>query len=225
MQGAPYEPANYSTYETMFPNSNIFPKGFSDNPTDKEKDTTEPLDITTKSVKEISENYRLLQKRQKKLRKEMDAMEGPIKTLKEASDTVNKSLDELIQMIYISDVHTKEDIEKYMNVKREFFTVHDELVTKTLFTLQKQHSTKEDELDKVNLELGQYTEFLKDSANTILGDAANPYHCPICFEKPPNVVFVPCGHAFCSDCNGRNTQNTLCMVCRTHAEKKIRLYL
>lgn len=37
--------------------------------------------------------------------------------------------------------------------------------------------------------------------------------CKICFTNKVNIVYVPCGHCFCSDCDSKKT-NLLCAICR-----------
>ena len=37
------------------------------------------------------------------------------------------------------------------------------------------------------------------------------YECSICMENTKNIVFIPCGHAFCDGCSGDTRE---CYLCR-----------
>ena len=47
------------------------------------------------------------------------------------------------------------------------------------------------------------------------------YECSICIENTKNIVFVPCGHAFCEGCSG-NTKE--CYLCRQPISFKQKMY-
>ena len=49
--------------------------------------------------------------------------------------------------------------------------------------------------------------------------------CVVCFERAPDVVFMPCFHAVsCSNCGLREEVDT-CPVCRVPIEQKHRIYV
>ena len=49
--------------------------------------------------------------------------------------------------------------------------------------------------------------------------------CVVCFERAPDVVFMPCFHAVsCSNCGLREEVDT-CPVCRVPIEQKHRVYV
>ena len=47
------------------------------------------------------------------------------------------------------------------------------------------------------------------------------YECSICMENTKNIVFIPCGHAFCEGCSG-NTKE--CYLCRQPISFKQKMY-
>jgi hypothetical protein len=47
------------------------------------------------------------------------------------------------------------------------------------------------------------------------------YECSICIENTKNIVFIPCGHAFCKGCSG-NTRE--CYLCRQPISFKQKMY-
>jgi len=47
------------------------------------------------------------------------------------------------------------------------------------------------------------------------------YECSICIENTKNIVFIPCGHAFCDTCSG-NTRE--CYLCRQPISFKQKMY-
>jgi hypothetical protein len=48
--------------------------------------------------------------------------------------------------------------------------------------------------------------------------------CKICFNNKINIVCIPCGHCFCSECNTQS-KNSLCAVCREPITKTQTLFI
>lgn len=48
--------------------------------------------------------------------------------------------------------------------------------------------------------------------------------CTLCLENPVNVFNIPCGHAMCSECSGKNRTFT-CPFCRAKIDKVGNLFL
>ncbi len=48
--------------------------------------------------------------------------------------------------------------------------------------------------------------------------------CKICLVNKINIVCIPCGHCFCSECNTR-TRNNLCALCRKPITKSQALFI
>jgi len=48
--------------------------------------------------------------------------------------------------------------------------------------------------------------------------------CKICLNNKINIVCIPCGHCFCSECNTQ-TRNNLCAVCREPITKTQTLFI
>ncbi len=48
--------------------------------------------------------------------------------------------------------------------------------------------------------------------------------CKICFANKINIVYIPCGHCFCSECNTQ-IMNNLCAICRTPITKTQPLFI
>jgi hypothetical protein len=46
--------------------------------------------------------------------------------------------------------------------------------------------------------------------------------CTICMNEETDIVMVPCGHTFCSDCSKKT--RTICFLCRTQVLQKQKLY-
>lgn len=55
----------------------------------------------------------------------------------------------------------------------------------------------------------KYTEEIKDNY-----DYTESITCKICFCNKVNVVYVPCGHLYCSECDTKKQKNE-CPICRT----------
>ena len=47
------------------------------------------------------------------------------------------------------------------------------------------------------------------------------YECSICMENTKNIVFIPCGHAFCDGCSGDTRE---CYLCRQPISFKQKMY-
>jgi len=55
-----------------------------------------------------------------------------------------------------------------------------------------------------------------------ISNVENEPICTICMSEPIKQVSVPCGHAFCNTCMGKQYS---CYICRCRIERKIRLFL
>ncbi len=224
MQGAPWE-----AYSSEFPSSLGMPqrdlpiltsyKDLSGNSIQQE-----PIDITAKSVKEISDSYKALKAKQIALGEEYANLESHINTFKEYDKKFHEIIDQTHHHVFAQGLFTREEIDKYLNLKQEFFSSHLSIMNRIIYHYDENMQKKKVQLEDVNCQLGLYINFLKESASAMMGEAANPYHCPICFDKAPAIAYVPCGHSFCEDCT-KNSRADNCMVCRTRAEKKIKLFL
>lgn len=55
-------------------------------------------------------------------------------------------------------------------------------------------------------------------------DYKNNVTCKICLTNKVNIVCIPCGHCFCSECNTK-TRNNLCALCRKPITKSQPLFI
>jgi hypothetical protein len=46
--------------------------------------------------------------------------------------------------------------------------------------------------------------------------------CSVCFHDPVNIVSIPCGHTFCTQCGGKQLTN--CYICRMPVRDRIKIY-
>ena len=55
-------------------------------------------------------------------------------------------------------------------------------------------------------------------------DYSDNVTCKICMTNKVNMVYIPCGHCFCSECDNRNTKR-LCPICRKSINSTQKFYI
>ncbi|CAI9763032.1 unnamed protein product [Fraxinus pennsylvanica] len=112
---------------------------------------------------------------------------------------------------YIGECNGETDDEREPTVTRES-TETDPLMTENVVKLP--YGTDEDDMET--------------GTSSSSGDLHDVKICAICFDKPRNCIFVPCGHfVTCHDCGLRikDEENELCPICRRLIKKVKKLII
>ena len=108
----------------------------------------------------------------------------------------------------------KEEAEKrYIEEHYEKHVKHQEDMRK----LELEEAKQRNEIEKINYEIEQIR------LEVVRRVKENPNECAICYERPPECVVIPCGHAyFCYVCllnQSTNYKNRGCPYCRCPIDK------
>lgn len=110
----------------------------------------------------------------------------------------------------------KPDDPTYLSVEDTFYSAGENMFCKNMIchhlmskTYQLFHIKAADSVKNAKpIQKNQHTEEVKDGESY-----AENITCKICLTNKVNIVYIPCGHCFCSDCNHKKS-NSICALCR-----------
>ena len=80
--------------------------------------------------------------------------------------------------------------------------------------------------DELQAKAAAFLSAIDSLKGSMMVDTATP-KCAICFTRPRERCFVPCGHVVCSNCAQRANQRNppRCFTCRQPVQDTIRIFL
>jgi DNA repair ATPase RecN len=165
----------------------------------------------------------------KKLSEKSNETMKELETVNETKKSLNDSLLKLESAIHnIKSIcySQEEGLDKVIKNQSAFLDPVNSLVQEKTHLLD----LRRDELEKERDNLSRKLNALRKVITTGIHDLVKPEDvqkkmCPVCFDKEVNMVYIPCGHTYCSGCAELDrTRNAKCPQCRSPINARIKIF-
>lgn len=188
--------------------------------------TEEPprLDLSAAQLKSTIDHYNTLRNHQKYLTQELEVIEKNIQGLEDIQRKFMVMTTDYNNTIFQNGILSREEFTALQDKLTELRELQKAATEKCLGEYKKTALEISMKLEKNQIQLSAYSEFIKTGVKEMVGPEVKQNSCTICFQNEITHCFVPCGHTFCNTCI-TSSQTNKCMTCRADIQKTIKIFL